>query len=57
MIPDVGDADELQEHWRQRLVEAQRQFAENRCRENREELLRVLKSFTELVIRGKVRPT
>lgn len=52
-FPD-GTLWRLHEHWRERLVEAQSRYTENRNKENREEYLRMLKVFTNLVVRDEM---
>jgi hypothetical protein len=44
---------ELQDSWRARLAEAAREFTENRSSETRQNYLRVLQIFTDLVSRGR----
>ena len=43
---------ELQDLWRERLAEAAREFTENRSSETRQNYLRILRIFTDLVSRG-----
>jgi hypothetical protein len=40
--------------WRLKLAEAERRYIENRTRENRVELVKVLSIFIELVMRGVI---
>jgi len=54
--PD-GVARRLHELWRDKLTEAQRRYAESRNEDTRTEYLRVLKIFSDLVIRDKAPPS
>lgn len=44
----------LQEQWRGRLEESEKQYRDDRTRRNREALLHVLRVFTDLVVHGKI---
>jgi hypothetical protein len=44
----------LRKPWRERLADVQARYLENRTPENRAEVMRVLKIFAALVVRGEV---
>jgi hypothetical protein len=52
-FPD-GVARRLHDPWREKLKEAQLRYTAARNEENRAEYLRVLKAFSDLVLRSKI---
>jgi hypothetical protein len=54
-FPD-GTSRRLHERWREKLTEAQRRYIEERDKVTKAEYLRILKAFSDLVVRGKVPP-
>ena len=48
------DSETIDGMWRLKLAEAERRYIENRTRENRVELVKVLSIFIELVMRGVI---
>jgi len=44
----------LHERWRHKVADAQRRYSEDRSPENQREYVRVLRVFTDLILRNKI---